>query len=314
MKITILGAGAIGSLWAVALQPQHDVQVWTRSSITRYPLTFQSLNGEVGSYCFNANHADHLQQSDVLLVTVKSFQVITALQPLVNDLSARCKIVIMHNGIGSHDTVKQLFPKHTICYATTSHAALKTAESTLRHTGLGQTFIGAISSAISDGSSTADILNQALSPCYWQDDIMEPLWKKLAINCAINPLTAIHQCTNGELANEDYQDQLIQICNEVTLVMRAEGYSVKNGELYQQALTVINATADNYSSMNRDIFYQRQTEIDYITGYLIHRAKKFDIAVPVNTQLWQTITSMESSYHARTNNDCSSRCCLPCSW
>ncbi|PSV55435.1 2-dehydropantoate 2-reductase [Photobacterium sp. GB-1] len=298
VKITILGAGAIGSLWAIALQPQHDVQVWTRSSITRYPLTFQSLSGKVRTYCFDANHIDHLQQSDLLLVTVKSFQVITALHPLINDLSARCKIVIMHNGIGSHDAVKQLFPKHTIYYATTSHAALKTAESTLRHTGLGQTFIGPLSSVISTDNSIADMFNQALSPCYWQDDIMEPLWKKLAINCAINPLTAINQCTNGELANEGYQAQLIQICNEVTLVMRAEGYRIKNGELYQQALTVIKATADNYSSMNRDVFYQRPTEIDYITGYLIHQAKIFDIAVPVNTQLWQTITSMESSYHA----------------
>ncbi|PSV96232.1 2-dehydropantoate 2-reductase [Photobacterium angustum] len=298
LKITVLGAGAIGSLWAVALkQQQHNVQVWTRSPDSEYSVNYQDLNGNTHPLLFTANSVNHLSQSDLLLVTVKSFQVEVALAPIIKQIPDSCLIVIMHNGIGSHEAVKTLFPNHCVFYATTSQAALK-ADEKLQHTGNGQTFIGSLSSTQSGYNVLSEVFNQALSPCYWQDDIMEPLWKKLAINCAINPLTAIHQCTNGELANEDYQAQLIQICNEVTLVMRAEGYKVKNGELYQQALTVINATADNYSSMNRDVFYQRQTEIDYITGYLIHRAKKFDIAVPVNTQLWQTITSMESSYHA----------------
>ncbi|WP_232284288.1 2-dehydropantoate 2-reductase [Photobacterium sp. SKA34] len=298
MKITVLGAGAIGSLWAVALkQQQHDVQVWTRSSDSEYSVNYQDLNGNTHPLLFTANSVEHLSQSDLLLVTVKSFQVEVALAPIIKLIPNSCLIVIMHNGIGSHEAVKALFSNHCVFYATTSQAALK-ADAKLQHTGNGQTFIGSLFSANSSYNVLTEVFNQALSPCYWQDDIMEPLWKKLAINCAINPLTAIYQCTNGELANKNYQAQLIQVCNEVTLVMRAEGYRVKNDELYQQALTVINATADNYSSMNRDVFYQRPTEIDYITGYLIHRAKKFDIAVPVNTQLWQTIISMESSYHA----------------
>jgi 2-dehydropantoate 2-reductase len=297
VKITILGAGAIGSLWAVALQQQHDVQVWTRSAITHYPLTFQSIEGNTQSYRFNANKINHLKESDILLVTVKSFQVITALQPLLNHIAEQCTIVIMHNGIGSHEAVKQLLPTHTVLYATTSQAALQPRHNFLRHTGQGQTSVGSLSFEKHNVSFVSDTLNQALPPCNWQEDIMQTLWKKLAINCAINPLTAIHQCMNGELANNQYQTPLTMICNEVTEVMRAEGYSVNDNELYQQALTVINATSKNYSSMNRDVFYQRLSEIDYITGYLIHQAKKFDIAVPINLELWQTIKSMESSYH-----------------
>ncbi len=299
VKITVLGAGAIGSLWAVALkQQQHDVQVWTRCSNPEYSVNYQALNGNPQPFLFTANSIEHLSQSDLLLVTVKSFQVEMALAPLINQIPDSCIIVIMHNGIGSQEIIKQQLPTHDILYATTSQAALK-SEKLLRHTGHGQTFIGAMqTNTPRDFSTIAELLDQVLTPCKWHTDIMLPLWQKLAINCAINPLTAINQCLNGELAQAQYQSQLKQICNEVALVMTAEGYQTTAQALYDQALMVIHATANNYSSMNRDVFYQRQTEIDYITGYLIRRAKQYDIAVPANQQLWQRIKSMESSYHA----------------
>ncbi len=299
VKITVLGAGAIGSLWAVTLkQQQHDVQVWTRSSNPEYSVKYQALNSNPHPFLFTANSIEHLSQSDLLLVTVKSFQVEIALAPIINQIPDSCIIVIMHNGIGSQEIIKQQLPTHDILYATTSQAALK-SEELLRHTGHGQTFIGAMqTNTPRDFSTIAELLDQALTPCKWHTDIMQPLWQKLAINCAINPLTAINQCPNGELAQAQYQSQLKQICNEVALVMTAEGYQTTAQALYDQALMVIHATANNCSSMNRDVFYQRQTEIDYITGYLIRRAKQYDIAVPANQQLWQHIKSMESSYHA----------------
>lgn len=34
----------------------------------------------------------------------------------------------------------------------------------------------------------------------WSLDILSRLWRKLALNCAINPLTVLHDCRNGETA------------------------------------------------------------------------------------------------------------------
>jgi 2-dehydropantoate 2-reductase len=48
--------------------------------------------------------------------------------------------------------------------------------------------------------------------------------------------------------------------------------------------------------MYQDIFQQRKTEIDYITGYLITRAKVHGIAVPTNTQLWQDVKLLEQNH------------------
>ena len=169
----------------------------------------------------------------------------------------------------------------------------------VRHTGIGPTLLGMVTpnSVQDSGYQLALIFNDALPPCHWQDDINLPLWRKLAINCAINPLTALHNCKNGELAQPEFAPELAGICKEVALVMSAEGYPVTASELRQQVDVVVNATAGNFSSMNQDVCHQRQTEIDYISGYLIARAAAHHIDVPHNQRLWQAIKELEKQYH-----------------
>ncbi len=64
-----------------------------------------------------------------------------------------------------------------------------------------------------------------------EPNITQALWNKLAINCAINPLTAIHQCLNGKLAAESYRSILDSIIEEVVAVMNAENIPVKQDSL-----------------------------------------------------------------------------------
>jgi 2-dehydropantoate 2-reductase len=40
-------------------------------------------------------------------------------------------------------------------------------------------------------------LHAAGIPHEWSTDILTRLWRKLALNCAINPLTVLHDCRNG---------------------------------------------------------------------------------------------------------------------
>ncbi|PSW35236.1 2-dehydropantoate 2-reductase [Photobacterium phosphoreum] len=300
MNITLLGAGAIGALWAIKLtQQQHNVQLWTRNSETETTLHFSELTSSTttDNYHFNCNDPQALAASELLIVTVKAFQVITALTPLLPHLSTDCVVVIMHNGIGSQQQVQQLLPHNPIIYATTSQAAFKPTPTTIQHTGLGQTWLGAINEQAQAQSHIAGLFNAALSPSQWHATIYQPLWQKLAINCAINPLTAINQCSNGDLAHSCYHSPLDSICFEVAQVMTAEGFSTTPQQLRHQVDTVIKATANNYSSMNRDIYHHRLTEIDYISGYLVQQAQRHHINTPVNQQLWQTIKHRESQDH-----------------
>ena len=119
------------------------------------------------------------------------------------------------------------------------------------------------------------------------------LWKKLAINAVINPLTAIHDLKNGELADTKYSTSISNICDEIAKVMSALGYLVDSAELVENVQQVITATANNYSSMHQDIKFKRQTEIAFINGYVTSKATELNIEVPHNLRLVEQVRRLE---------------------
>jgi 2-dehydropantoate 2-reductase len=119
------------------------------------------------------------------------------------------------------------------------------------------------------------------------------LWKKLAINAVINPLTAIHNIKNGVLADRKYTVSTSNICNEIAKVMGALGYTVTNAELIENVNQVIADTANNYSSMHQDLKFKRQTEIAFINGYVTSKAAELNIEVPYNHRLVEQIRQRE---------------------
>jgi 2-dehydropantoate 2-reductase len=173
------------------------------------------------------------------------------------------------------------------------HAARHEGNSIL-HVASGVTHIGPVSARGAASSHLADVLHNALPDVAWHDNIYPSLWNKLAVNCVINPITAVHNCTNGDLMA--YSGEIEQICAEVADVMAIEGYQTHTESLLSYVYQVIDTTAANHSSMLQDIRGQRHTEIDYITGYIIRRARKHGLTLPANTRLFEMIKRKENNY------------------
>ena len=58
----------------------------------------------------------------------------------------------------------------------------------------------------------------------------------------------------------------------------------------------IDATEKNISSMLQYIRALRDTEIDYINGFVLRRARAHGIAVPENARLFEMVKRKESEY------------------
>lgn len=156
------------------------------------------------------------------------------------------------------------------------------------------THIGPTSSVIIDDNHLADTLHQALPDVAWHNDISAACWQKLAVNCVINPLTGLYNCRNGDV--QRYPELIERLCAEVASVMEMEGYHTSTESLLSYVNNVIRSTADNTSSLLQDLRSQRHTEIDYITGYLLRRARSHGMALPENARLYELIKRKESDY------------------
>jgi 2-dehydropantoate 2-reductase len=293
MNVLVLGPGAIGSLWAVKLyHAGHSVSVWTKHNQPSFQVQFEAQP----PLLFRNHCRKDVHQADLILVTVKAWQVSPALREILPDLQPESIIVFIHNGMGATKDVLSWLPDQRLLLATTTHGALKTHRQSftqIRHTGEGQTIMGAITPQGQQCRFLCDILHHALPSVQWYEPIEHILWQKLAVNCVINPLTALNQCANGALAEIGYKTIISHLIEEIAAVMAAENIPVQIPELTRHIEQIIRATAENYSSMHQDLMYHRKTEIDCISGYLIQMARKHQISVPYNEDLYCKIKQLE---------------------
>ncbi len=286
----VVGQGAIGLLAASRMALCGEpVSLWLRQ---RTGLTIDFVQAEQTKQLSFLAAATPLT---AVLLPVKSHAVAAALSQLLPHLSPTAQLVLSHNGMG---TIEQVLPllgaTQGLWFLTTTHAALRRDNTTI-HSGNGHSVLAPLSAgALPYQAQVTDAMDKALGPLLSVDDIQPYLWQKLAINAVINPLTAIHSCRNGELAQPEFQSQIAAVTQEVCQVSAACGYELPYQATLKRVQQVITATAQNFSSMQQDIAYQRRTEIDAISGYIVRQAARFGIAVPHNAALLQQVQQLES--------------------
>ncbi|WP_342321887.1 2-dehydropantoate 2-reductase [Kosakonia sp. BYX6] len=292
MRITVLGCGALGQLWLTALcKHGHEVQGWLR-----IPQPFCSVNlvdedGTIFNESLTANDPDFLARSDLLLVTLKAWQVSDAVKGLAAQLPPTTPILLIHNGMGTVEELKTL--PNPLLMGTTTHAARRDGN-VIVHVANGTTHIGPARQQEGEFSFLADILQTVLPDIAWHNNIRPALWRKLAVNCVINPLTALRDCKNGDL--REFPEEIQKVTHEVAAVIEREGHHISADDLLSYVHQIIDSTAENISSMLQDVRAMRHTECDYITGYLLRRARAHGIAVPENARLYDMIKRKESEY------------------
>jgi len=313
MNIVIVGQGAMGLLWYHHIQQltfnsdKHSAiqlhllpsKAFSASKLTQqHPqYTFTDHNNYKQQHRINYAHAQHIQEADLIILCLKSFNIASALKEIAAQLHSKAMIVLAHNGLGTLAELTQSITKrHNIYALLTTHGCLRTAPLTVTHTGLGTSDIGLVSgiSNLKQQQSCTQLLNTALASVTYHQSIQKKQWLKLAVNCVINPLTAINNIDNGLVNSAEYQVTIVSLLKEIIAVASAEKVELTLTELEELVKNVAKATAKNSSSMRCDVIAKRRSEIDYINGYIHRLGIKHEIATPENTQMWQQVQKLGS--------------------
>lgn len=306
MKIVILGQGAIGTLWAAQLikVPEVTLSVYSTSPITaaenlaHINMAYSNFNGQSEQLTVIKATQPHLLEAEVLLVCLKAPHVVSAITPLLEKLPDSITVILCHNGMGTLDELIPLLPDASSVLAMmTTHGAFRPSPKHTIHTGLGKTDLGLVKGELhsSKFDTLIAILNQTLPKVFWQENITEKQWLKLAINCVINPITALNNIPNGEILNPSFNTLINTLSHELSQVAQSQGVSLAPDYIVKQVFTVAQNTAKNRSSMLCDISQQQPTEVDYINGYVIKLATKAGIPVPQNETLFAQVKFLELS-------------------
>ena len=297
----ILGAGAIGSLFACRLQ-DAGIQVTLLSRHDASPLRQLTLSTEpaqtyeVSQQLVTCGPGETTTVSH-LLVCTKAWAVPDALAGITHRLNRNSTVVLLCNGMGLAELAVPLINGATLILGSTTAGCRLTPDNTLIPAGAGRTDLGGYQGDVAAPAWLAH-WQVGVPDCYWQTNIHDTLLAKVALNAVINPLTAVHCVENGALMLEPLKHKTAQLVSEVQVLLRAGEAVQIAAELPDRVATVCRQTARNHSSMRVDIEMGRRTEIEAIVGWLLKGWIANPPETPLLSELYQTISGLEADLTA----------------
>jgi 2-dehydropantoate 2-reductase len=314
MNIVVVGQGAIGLLFyhfisrTINSDKKSDDLVTLSPSYTtsnkQENYHFTDINGLTETLILNYANQNTIKTADIILLAVKSYQVTQALTQLASLLPSKAAIVLCHNGMGTFEKLpKKLTDNHQIISMLTTHGCLKDAPLKITHTGVGRIDFGIVANQLIKQQPGLSIsaqvivtkIKKLLTPANFHFDIIEKQWLKLAVNCVINPLTAIYDVKNGAINERKYKSITRALLAEIVLVAKTQDINLELNSLVNMVKKVAQSTSENSSSMRCDLIDNKPTEIDFINGYIHRLGQIHDINTPKNTYLWHQISQRQST-------------------
>ncbi|MEH7222455.1 2-dehydropantoate 2-reductase [Bacillus sp. JJ1566] len=287
MKIGIIGGGSIGLLFAGYLAERHDVTVYTRTEyqaneINQKGVTINKQNTSKTYRVQAVKASASVIEEDFVFFAVKQYILKDVLSE-TRDLEKVQTVCFLQNGM-SHINIIENLKNPTILVGVVEHGALKVNETTVIHTGVGRTKIGVFKGTNEEIEvASTDFSIDSYENWY------EILTSKLIANAVINPLTALYRVKNGELLNNHYfHNQMKALFQEITSVIPSN-----KEKMWELVTAICKNTAQNKSSMLRDIEEGRKTEIDAILGYVLTQSMKMNVEVVITQFLYDSIKGIE---------------------
>lgn len=298
--IAILGAGAMGCLWAAHLARTHRVvfaDARLNAPIERC-FTFDacSESEEKPGATIRLQHLPPCElprTPDLLMVCTKSYDALSALRTVLKESIHPRAILLFQNGLGSQQAILDTYPNQHVYAAVTTEGAYRRRDHIV-HAGAGHTLIGAISEpAKQHPLPLLENLGAQALPLTYKADIWPRLWHKLVINCAINPFTALASCLNGHVPGQPlFQEWWPQLRDELHTLLDIAQCPLSRSQLKEMVFDVIEKTASNRSSMLQDVEAGRRTEIDDINGFAASLLAKNGKENTINQLLWERVRAL----------------------
>jgi 2-dehydropantoate 2-reductase len=282
----VVGAGPVGTMLVAALQGNGVPLIW----FVRNPERRAQL--EVLPVCAGADarivaDASALRHADLewVILAVKAQQV----EPLLTGftIAQRERTLVVANGLHSGAfNLGSLYGGGRLDEQGRLHCC---DENVLRMGPLGflptkPVALQQLARCLSSGQVQASVVS----------DIRAEMWHKAAMNCAVNALTAILDCTNGTLLPLLGSPLILGVLREVTQVMAAENVALPAdgmAQLRADLRSLVQATAGNSSSMREDLRAGRETEVARLNLAVVEAGLKHGINCPLNASLGRMVSS-----------------------
>jgi 2-dehydropantoate 2-reductase len=303
VRACVVGAGAIGSLFAAHLATIGEVVVLTRRDDHARALNREGLRVS-GRHDFTARvtaAADprDLPDFDVGIVATKA----TGLEDAAEALAGRfpgATMMTVQNGLGAEEAMRR-HGRWQLVSAVTFMSGTKHSDTHVEYILDTPTWLGPygdtpfervqeIAQALVDSGLKAEAL----------PDLLPAQWSKLIFNATVNGVSALTGLPHdahfaAERADSDLGHLVHQLVDEGKRVAAAAGVELHDDPWEMNVLATKRGSA-HYPSMLEDVEARRPTEVELINGALVREAARCGVDAPLHTALYRLVKAREASY------------------
>ena len=293
MEIIVLGAGAIGSLYGAKLAGANNVTLVARArhadAINASGLRVEGLESHVVRIRA-VTAMEKIGPDALVLVTTKVADTGAALAPIAPLVRDDTTIVSLQNGLDSEKVVRRaLGSRGVVLRAITQFGAIFKSAGVIEFMARGYSLL----ENHERSPHIATVLNDAGLDCRISRHITRDVWHKLAINCVVNPITAMLGCEVGAISNPQLDPLKKLVIAECAAVAATQG--VRLDANLKHEIDEVFRPSHNIASMLQDLRRHRTTEIDYLNGAVVALGSQHHIPCPVNAALTAIIKAMETA-------------------
>lgn len=308
MKIAVIGAGAMGTLFGGKLaMAGNDVTM-----VDVVPVVLETINkdgieleDEAGMHRIPvaAKKAEEMtEEVDLAILFTKTLYSRSALESAAKTFVGKnTYILTLQNGLGNIELINEFVDMDKILVGVTNYASDVKGPGKISSKGAG--YVRIYTANLEDTKVVHEVYEALVQAGFRAEitkDVYVAIWEKAGFNAAINSTTAIcHVPCGGVGAVEEGRLLAARIATETAKVANAHGVKVTAESIIKSLENTYVAHKEHFTSMAQDVLKKRKTEVSFINGGIVKKAKEKGIEVPYTEAVYDLLRIIEDTYEMR---------------
>jgi 2-dehydropantoate 2-reductase len=295
--VSLVGLGAIGAAYGSKLHDalKDSLQVVANEKrINKYQKSGIQINDQ--TYHFNyITPTTKTEPADLVIFAVKNAELQQAIEDVKYHVGPDTIILSLLNGISSEEEIYATYNNEHILYSMSVEIDALRNHNEIRFTTLGRIEYGEKNNSFSeDVLAVQDLFERVGIDYKISDNISHTMWWKFMINVGINQTSAVLKAPYGVFQSLPIAYQWVESAmREVVALSEKAGIHLTEEDVKKFWPIINNLSPKGKTSMLQDVEAGRKTEVEYFAGKVCELGERYQVATPVNDQLYKMIRIIE---------------------
>lgn len=297
MKTAIIGTGGVGGYFGAKLaKAGFDVTFVARGAhldaILKKGLKVKSILGDFSVENIKAtDKITNIGKADLVIIGVKAWQIKDIRNDLKCIIHPGSVVLPLQNGILAAEELSETIDRKNIIGGLCRIISKIETPGVINHFGVTPTIVfGELDRSKSERiKKIQQIFKTAGFESKISEDIEADLWKKFIAIC-VSGLLAVTKTTYGEMRElKETRQLMIDLLSEIYSLSQQARVTIEPDFVKKTVSFIDTFPYDSTSSLTRDVWEGKPSEIDYQNGTVVRLGEKYGIDTPINRFVYDCI-------------------------